>query len=294
MDKRLVVCTSSGALDYAPDRYKNLGIYTISLGLTVEGVEQKENEVDAVEFFKYLETLKNPKENLPRSSMVTNEDVRACYDYAIENGYSEVIVVTLSSYLSGSFSLAKSVAKEYEDKIKITVFDSKTCAFVEGYQAVVAQKMVNEGVPTEEIIKELEWIRDNQEFIGVDAKLDYLIYNGRLKGAKAFMGKMLSVCPLVGFDKDGVLDSIRSVRTPKKALHEMCKEIVARIGDRKPDEYILYHIYTGESTLNDLKEIEKEYGIKVNHEQVIMTPAPGVSNGPWLAGYGLSPVRKDS
>jgi fatty acid-binding protein DegV len=154
--------------------------------------------------------------------------------------------------------------------------------------------MVNEGVSTEEIIKELEWIRDNQEFIGVDAKLDYLIYNGRLKGAKAFMGKMLSVCPLVGFDKDGVLDSIRSVRTPKKALHEMCKEIVARIGDRKPDEYILYHIYTGESTLNDLKEIEKEYGIKVNHEQVIMTPAPGVSNGPWLAGYGLSPVRKDS
>ncbi len=292
MDKTLVACTSSGALDYAPERYKNLDVYTLPLGLTVNGVEQKENEVDAVEFFKYLVTLKNPKDNLPRSSMITNEDVRACYDYAISNGYNKVIVVTLSSYLSGSFSLAKSVANEYADKLQVVVIDSKSCAFVEGYLAVQAKKLLNDGVDFETVVKEVEWTRDHHEFIGVDAKLDYLIYNGRLKGAKAFMGKMLNVCPLVGFDKNGVLDSIRTVRTPKKALHEMCKEILVKIGDRKPEDYLLYHIYTGEETLNELKEIEKEYGIKVNHEQVIMTPAPGTSNGPWLAGYGLTCIRR--
>lgn len=292
MSKRLVACTSSGSLDFAPERYKNLGIYIIPLGIIVNGEEKKENSVDPIEFYKYLETLENPKENLPRSSMVTDLDVRGCYDYAIKNGYDEVIVISLSSYLSGSYSKIQTLAKEYEDRLKITVFDSKTCSFPEGYLSVLAHKMISEGADTETIIKELQWVRNHQEFLGVDAKLDYLIYNGRLKGAKAFMGKMLNVCPLVGFDRDGVLGSIRTVRTPKKALHELCKEILVKIGDRSPEDYILYHIYTGEETLNDLKEIEKGYGIKVNHEQVIMSPGPGTSNGPWLAGYGLSFIRR--
>lgn len=292
MSKRLVVCTSSGAIDFAPERYKNLGIYILPLGIIFNGIEEKENKVDPVKFYKELETLKNPRENLPRSSMATDKDIRDCYNYAIDNGYDEVIVVSLSAYLSGTFSLAQTIAKEYEGKLKITLFDTKICAFPEGYLACLAQKMVNDGVDTQTIIKELEWVRNTHQFMGIDAKLDYLIYNGRLKGAKAFMGKMLSVCPLVGFDRDGVLGSIRTVRTPKKALHELCKEILTKIGDRKPEDYILYHIYTGEDTLNLLKEIEVEYGIKTNHEQVIMTPAPGTANGPWLAGYGLSFIRR--
>ena len=34
-------------------------------------------------------------------------------------------------------------------------------------------------------------------------------------------------------------------------------------------------------------DIEKEYGIKTNHEPVIVSPVSGCHNGPWLAGYGL-------
>ncbi|MBQ3234854.1 MAG: DegV family EDD domain-containing protein [Clostridia bacterium] len=293
MSKRLVVGTSSGALYLAPERYQDKDIKIIPLGLIFKGEEYEENKVDAKAFYAELETLKNPKENLPRSSMAKADDIRAVYQEAVDNGYDEVIVVCLSSYLSGTYSLFQTVAKEFEDKLKITIVDTKICSFPEGYLCHLAKKLVDEGVPTEQIVKELEWVKKTQQFIGVDAKLDYLIYNGRLKGGKAFMGKMLSICPLVGFDRDGVLGSIRTVRTPKKALHELCKEILPLIGDRKPEDYILYHIYTGESILDTLKEIEKEYGIKVNHEQVMMTPGPGSSNGPWLAGYGLSFIRRD-
>lgn len=293
MSKRLVVGTSSGALYLAPERYQDKDIKIVSLGLIFKGEEFEEDKVDAKAFYDELETLKNPKENLPRSSMAKSDDIRAVYQEAVDNGYDEVIVVCLSSYLSGTFSLFQTIAKEFEGKIKITIIDSRICSFPEGYLCHLTKKLVDKGVPTEEIVKEIEWVKKTQQFIGVDAKLDYLIYNGRLKGGKAFMGKMLSICPLVGFDRDGVLGSIRTVRTPKKALHELCKEILPLIGDRNPEDYILYHIYTGESILNTLKEIEVEYGIKVNHEQVMMTPGPGSSNGPWLAGYGLSFIRRE-
>ena len=42
-----------------------------------------------------------------------------------------------------------------------------------------------------------------------------------------------------------------------------------------------------------LREIEQKYGIETNHEAVIMSPVSGCHNGPWLAGYGYMPIRRE-
>ena len=132
-----------------------------------------------------------------------------------------------------------------------------------------------------------------QEFIGVSARLDYMIYNGRLKGGKALMGKMLSICPVLHFSREGELCALQSVRTQKKALHRTCELIKEIIGDRAPEDYVLWHMYTGPSIVEQLVEVEKAYGIKTNHEPVIMSPVSGCHCGPWLAGYGLLLLRRD-
>ena len=144
-----------------------------------------------------------------------------------------------------------------------------------------------------EIVKELNWMIARQEFIGVDGKLDYLIYNGRLKGGKALMGKMLSICPVVHFTHEGELCALQSVRTQKKALHRTCEILKEMIGDRDPKDYLLWHVYTGTSLLSQLEGIEKDYGITTNHEAVIVSPVSGCHNGPWLAGYGLAFLRRE-
>ncbi len=291
--KRRVICTSSGCLDYAPERYKKYDIDCIRLTITFEGKEYLEGvNLNPEEYYARLETLKDPKNNLPRTSMVAIKEVDSAFARAVKDGYDEVIVVTLSAYLSGSYNVVKTVAKDYEGKLKVTVVDSKTCSFSEGLLAVTASKMIEDGVPTETIIKELEWVIKRQEFIAVDGKLDYLIYNGRLKGGKALIGKMLNICPVVGFNREGELASISSVRTPKKALIKQCEMLKELIGDRNGEDYVLWHVYTGKGLLKDLEEIEKDFGIKCNHEDVIMAPACGSSNGPWLAGYGYFPLRR--
>ena len=81
------------------------------------------------------------------------------------------------------------MAADFLDKLKITVIDSKITCFNEGYLAVKAKELVDKGVPTETIIKEIEWIKKRQEFIGLDEKLDYLIFNGRLKGLRLMLAK---------------------------------------------------------------------------------------------------------
>ncbi len=289
MSKILVACTSTGCIEYAPERYHNLGIDIIRIHMFFKGNEYLEGfDLDPVKFYDELETLKDPKNNLPYTSMPSIKELQDFYESAIERGYDEVFVVAISSGLGGTYNLIKHVGKDYADRLKIVVIDSKTTCFNEGLLAITAKEMVDKGATLEEITGAVNKMISTQEFLGVDGKLDYLIYNGRLKGGKALIGKMMQICPVIHFNKEGNIVTLQTVRTPKKALRATCEELKKLIGNHSSDEYILLHVYTGKSLLNDLIEIEKEYGITCNHEDVIMSPVSGCHNGPWLAGYLLT------
>ncbi|MBR2444008.1 MAG: DegV family protein [Clostridia bacterium] len=292
--KRRVACTSTGCIEYGPERYKSHNIDIIRIHVHFKGKEYLEGlDLDPVKFYEELEALEDPKKNLPYTSMPTREEITACFDKAVSDGVKEMIVIALSSVLGGTYNLIRLIAEEYEGKIDITVIDSKITCFGEGLLAIKAAEMMEKGMPTSQIIKEIHWMMDHQEFLGVDGKLDYLIYNGRLKGGKAFMGKMLNICPVVHFTHEGELCALQSVRTPKKALMKTCEVLKELIGDRDPADYLLWHTYTGPSLIKELIEIEKNYDIKTNHEAVIVSPVSGCHNGPWLAGYGLLFLRRE-
>ena len=292
--KRKVMCTSTGCIEYAPERYKKHDIDIIRIHVHFKGKEYLEGlDLDPDAFYKELETLEDPKNNLPQTAMPSPEKIREHFDKAYEDGFREIIVIAISAYLGGTYNLIRLTAEEYKDKMNIIVIDSKITCFGEGMLAIKAAEMIEQGVPTDTILKEIAWMMKHQEFLGVDAKLDYLIYNGRLKGGKALMGKMLNICPVVHFTHDGELCALQSVRTPKKALAKTCEILKEMIGDRSPEDYLLWHTYTGPSLLEELLEIEKKYDIHVNHEAVITSPVSGCHNGPWLAGYGLLFLRRE-
>lgn len=294
MSKIKIICTSTGCIDYAPERYRSLGIDIIRIHVFFEGKEYREGyDLNPEEFYSRLETIENPKENLPYTGMPDTEEIRAAFDKAIADGCDEALVFTLSSALGGTYNKICLIAKEYEGRLKIHVTDTKITCFGEGLLAIKAAQMAASGKASDEILKEIGWMMKHQEFIGVDGKLDYLIYNGRLKGGKAFMGQLLNICPVIHFSKEGEIVPLESVRTPKKALARTCELLSEMIGDRAPEDYLLWHIYTGTSLIGTLEDIEARYGIKTNHEAVVMSPVSGCHNGPWLAGYGLAFLRRD-
>lgn len=294
MSKIKIMCTSTGCIDYAPDRYKTLGIEIIRIHVFFEGKEYREGyDLNPDEFYKRLETIEDPKNNLPNTGMPDTEEIRAAFDKALAEGYDEAMVFVLSSKLGGTYNKICLIAKEYEDKLKINVIDTGITCFGEGLLAIKAAELAAKGMSSDDILKEARWMMAHQEFIGIDGKLDYLIYNGRLKGGKALMGQLLNICPVIHFSKEGEIVALESVRTQKKALARTCEIIKEKIGDRSPEDYLLWHIYTGTSVLDTLRQIEGKYGIETNHEAVVMSPVSGCHNGPWLAGYGLAFLRRD-
>ena len=294
MSRIKIMCTSTGCIDYAPERYRSLGIDIIRIHVFFNGKEYREGfDLDPVDFYAQLETIEDPKNHLPSTGMPDTEEIREHFDRAVAEGYDEAMVFVLSSSLGGTYNKICLIAKEYEEKLKINVIDTKITCFGEGLLAVKAFEFAKKGMSSDEILKEIHWMMKHQEFIGVDGKLDYLIYNGRLKGGKAFMGQLLNICPVIHFSEDGEIVPLESIRTPKKALARTCELLKEKIKDRSPEDYLLWHIYTGPSLISSLEEIEKRYDIETNHEAVIMSPVSGCHNGPWLAGYGLLFLRRD-
>ena len=294
MSKIKIMCTSTGCIDYAPERYKELGIDILRVHVIYGGNEYKEGlDLDPVAFYNYLETLEDPKKNLPSTAMPDTEDIRSAFEKAIADGYDDVIVYAISAYLGGTYNKIALIAKEFEGKINIHVIDTKITGFNEGILAIKAAEFAAKGMSAEQILKETAWMMEHQLFIGIDAKLDYLIYNGRLKGGKALMGQLLNFCPVLTFNKGGECVSLETVRTPKKALARTCEILKETIGDRSSEDYLLWHAYTGPEYVQILKDIEGKFDIQANHEDVIMSPVIGSHNGPWLAGYGLVMLRRD-
>ena len=295
MSKCLVMCTSTGCLEYAPERYRNLGIDIIRIHLWFKNVEYLEGlDLDPVDLYKQMENVSDVKKTLPHTDMPTYQEIASHFDKAIENGYDEIICICISSGLGGTYNAIRLVAEDYKDKIKAHVIDSKITCFIEGYLAVLAQRMVNENKPTEEILKEINWIMRHREFIGIDGRLDYLIFNGRLKGSKAFFGKMMNICPVIHFNEAGEIVSLTSGMGETKGLQKTCDILKNKIiKDRDSKDYILLHTFTGPHPLDRLVQIEKTFGIECNHEDVIMSPVSGCHNGPWLAGYLYIPLRRE-
>ena len=294
MAKIKVMCTSTGCIEYAPERYRGLDIDIIRIRVNFNGREYHEGfDLDPIGFYDELATMEDPKNHLPTSAMPETEAIREHFEKACADGYDEVIVISLSSKLGGTYNLIRLIAQDFADRIKITVIDAKIACFGEGLLAIRALEMVQKGMDSGTIVKEIEWMMARQEFIGVVGQLDYLIYNGRLKGGKALMGKMLSICPVLHFNHDGEICAMQSVRTQKKALGQMCETVKEIIGDRAPEDYLLWHIYTGPTVLEELVEIEKKYDLVTNHEAIVISPVSGCHCGPFMAGYGIAFIRRE-
>ena len=176
MAKTKIMCTSTGCIEYAPERYRKMGIDIIRVHVLFEGKEYLEGlDLDPVDFYDRLEKLENPKNNLPKTAMPTPAEIKEHFDKAIEEGYDEAIVFAISSGLGGTYNEICVVARDYADKLKIHVIDTKITSFGEGLLAIKAVEMIEKGIDTDTIIKEIHWMMERQEFIGVVGKLDHLI-----------------------------------------------------------------------------------------------------------------------
>lgn len=81
------MCTSTGYIEYAPERYRNLGIDIIRVHELFNGIEYREGlDLDLVDFYRQLETIEDPKNHLPSTAMPDTDDITGLFEKAISDG----------------------------------------------------------------------------------------------------------------------------------------------------------------------------------------------------------------
>ncbi len=163
-------------------------------------------EISAPDVVKLLEN-----HNL-KTSLSSIQDIKNTFDQVKAEGYERAIVVTISSKLSGTYSVISIIAKDYKD-LKITVVDSLTLSMGEGFLVMDACDMVM-GMNFDDIVKELE---SKREFVRAHFVLDTLKYlkkSGRLPEAAFNLSEILNLKPIFTI-KEGHI-SLESVSLGKK------------------------------------------------------------------------------
>ncbi len=113
-----------------------------------------------------------------------------------------LIVVSLASALSGTFRSAENAARMMEET-PIHVVDSRGLSLLQGLLVVKAAELAERAMKPEEIVTELDRVRDQSGvFVTVD-RYDRLMASGRVGRGTALVGSSLSVKPIISVDSEG-------------------------------------------------------------------------------------------
>ncbi|MEN1760047.1 DegV family protein [Anoxynatronum sibiricum] len=161
--------------------------------------------------------------SFPTTSQPSAGEFLEAYEPALAQGM-EIIVLTISSGISGTYQSACTAAELSGASHHISVIDSQTTAGNLKALVQMAVALAHENRPREEIVSFLEKQKYNSGIRLTVNTLDYLKKGGRLSNAGALIGNLLNIKPVLGLI-DGTVQPVGKTRGKKKALEKMIASI---------------------------------------------------------------------
>ena len=174
-------------------------------------------ELGALEFYEKLVS----SDLTPSTSQANISDFQAVLEEETKNA-DEIIIITLSSKLSGTFNSAMIAAEDYGDRV--FVVDSLSVSIGAGILAEFAVELARAGLNARGIVKRLKVERENINVLAMFDTLEYLKRGGRISATAAFAGSMLSLKPIVTI-RDGEIVMLGKARGSKHANGYLTSEI---------------------------------------------------------------------
>lgn len=156
-----------------------------------------------------------------KTSQPTPELFMQAYESQLLN-YKEVICLTISQNLSGTFNSAN-LAKTILDNQKVHIVDSESNINGAAYLLEVLLNYLNEGHTAQQGLDFIEEQKDKGSLIFTVNNLQTLVQNGRLGKVQAFIGNILKIKPILRFRR-GVLEVEHKVRNFQNVLLYLVEE----------------------------------------------------------------------
>ncbi|HEY6056971.1 MAG TPA: DegV family protein [Candidatus Limnocylindrales bacterium] len=220
---RVAVVTDS-ASDLPPARAHAAGIAVVPLEVNF-GSERLRAGID-LSTDAFWERMLAPGAPFPTTAAASPGDFRDTFEGCLADGASAVVCVTVGEKLSGAIKSAR-IAREMLADREIRVVDSASASMGEGLLALLGAELSAAGASAQEIAETLTArARDLDFYVALDS-LEYLRRGGRISGAQAAIGNLLSFKPIITI-REGAVEAADRVRTRGKARERTIELLTAR------------------------------------------------------------------
>ncbi len=174
----------------------------------------------------FWDRMTAPDAPFPTTAASSPGDFKAAYDAAFADGAEAIVSIHVAGTLSGTIKSAQ-IAREMLPDREIHLVDSLSASMSEAILARMAVRLAADGLPPAEIAESLRRrVPDLKVYVALET-LEYLKTGGRISGARAAIGTLLSVKPIISVEQ-GVVDTADRVRTRAKARERLIELICSR------------------------------------------------------------------
>ncbi|MBP8001217.1 MAG: DegV family protein [Chloroflexi bacterium] len=186
--------------------------------------------ISRAQFYEKTKTV--GAHNFPKTSQPNPYQFREVYESILAEGEEEILTVVVSEKLSKTYESAAQAGKELANRGRFYLHDSLAGSAAQGFQALEAARMAEQGVPIKDILRRLEQMRQEQVIYLMIDNLEYAVKGGRVSSLQSVVASLLNIKPIMKLD-DGHIVPASKVRTRKKALGELLDSVKAKVGSRK-------------------------------------------------------------
>jgi DegV family protein with EDD domain len=238
-----------------------------------------DGELDTAQFLKKLKA----SAVLPKTAAPEPTLYYPIFTKAREHGES-VIVVAPSAKISGTVRSAQIAAQEFAG-MDIRILDTLTVSCNLGALVLVADEMAKGGQPADEIERVIsEMIPCGRLYFVVDT-LEYLAKGGRIGGAKALLGELIQIKPILAI-RDGQAEAYEQQRTRKRSLRRLV-EIVETQCPKSPAAHLAVLQVAAQAEAEELAANLKNRMQLPEVPIYELPPAIVVHGGPGAMGVGF-------
>lgn len=273
-----VKIVTDSAADLPPTLAEELGITVVPVYLRF-GDEVYRDRVDISEDEFYHRLLHDPIH--PSTTQPTPQDFAETYQKLSQEA-GGIISIHISSRLSGTYNSAIQGKQLVEDGCPIEVVDSQTVSIANGLIAMEAAKIARSRKSLEQVVAEVKQIIPSIHLLILLDTLKYLAKGGRIGKAKALLGSILNVKPLLTV-KDGELVPAGQVRTRSQGIQRLFNFAKNAVGIQ--DLSIVYS-----TTPDEAQILAERIGSIFPQERITLArvgPALGVHAGPGALAIGF-------
>lgn len=284
---RVAIVTDSSA-DLAREQVAAHGLRVVPLFVRFDDREYRVGVDLSTEAF--WEQLLEPGAPFPSTAAPSPGTFRETFEAAFAAGADAVVAVLIGAEISATFAAASLAAEALPDR-EIHLVDSRSTSMSTGFAAILAAEMAAAGVPAAAVAARVrDRLPDLDLYVVIDT-LEYLRRGGRISGARAAIGGVLSVKPIITV-RDGHVDVAESPRTRARARERLLELLSAAPVER------LAIIHTPTSTPDEVAAFRADLlaripgGVDPAHVSASLLGATtGPHLGPGLIGAALLRAR---